>query len=64
MKTKKYNVEIERGVKLEASSFSQFSAGGFHPSYKTKKANKKWIQKFFGSNNKLNFQGDYRLDLN
>jgi hypothetical protein len=63
MKTK-HKVLIEHGVRLEAESFAQFSSGGFHPSYKTKKANKKWIQKIFGSNKKANFKGEYRLDLN
>lgn len=63
MKTK-HKVTIAHGVMLEAESLAQFSAGGYHPSYKTKKANKKWIQKIFGSNNKVNFKGEYNLNLN
>lgn len=64
MKTKKHKVKIEDGVLFEASSLASLSGGGTHPSYKTAKANKKWIQKIFGSNDKTNFKGEYNLGLN
>lgn len=64
MKTHKPKIKIEDGVLFEASSLANLSGGGTHPSYKTKSANKKWIKKFYGSNDKANFQGEYNLGLN
>lgn len=62
MKTQK--IKIERGVLLEAESLAQFSRGGTHPGYKTKKANQRYIKEVFGSNEKSNWMGEYLLTEN
>lgn len=62
MKIKK--VKIDSGIILEAESVVQFTMGGYHPGFKTRKANLNFIKNNFGSNDRLNFFGEYLITLN